>query len=254
MKMSQNKFKQAIKAGKHQVGLWITLQDAYSIEILANSGFDWLLLDSEHSPNDLNSILHKLQVMAAYDTTPIVRPTHNDPVEIKRYLDIGVQTFLVPFVETAEQAEEIVRCLRYPPRGHRGMGGWMRANHFGKVSDYLQSYEEQICLLVQVENKTGLENLKEIAAVDGVDGVFIGPTDLSASLGYLGQPEHPEMQKVIVDAISQIKALGKAPGMLAFNKELAPKYIQAGSLFTAVGMDTGLLVQGAQNLIATYKS
>lgn len=253
MKIPQNTFKQAIRQGKRQTGLWITLQDAYSIEILANAGFDWLLLDSEHSPNDMNSILHKLQVMSAYDTPAIVRPTHYDPVEIKRYLDIGAQTFLIPFVETAEQAQEIVKNLRYPPRGNRGMGGWMRANHFGKVENYLADCEEQICLLVQVENQKGLENLEAIAAVDGVDGVFIGPTDLSASLGYIGQTEHPDIQNIIVDMIRRIKKLGKAPGVLAFNKSIAQKYIEAGSLFTAVGMDTKLLVQGAQTLLAEYK-
>ena len=200
--MITNTFKQALKAGTPQIGLWASLADPYVAEALATAGFDWLLIDGEHAPNDLRSVLGQLQAVgsaASFDasshpTHPIVRPPIGDVVLIKQYLEIGAQTLLIPMVDTAEQAARMVAATRYPPRGVRGVGSaGARSSRWSGVPDYLHGADAEICLLVQVETTTGLANLAEIAAVEGVDGVFFGPADLSASMGLLGQPAHPDV-------------------------------------------------------------
>src|SRR4051812_38252946 len=192
MELPKNAFKAALAAGKQQIGLWVSLASPYSTELVAGSGFDWLLIDGEHSPNAPPLIMPQLQAAAPYPVTCIVRPAWNDKVLIKRYLDIGVQSLLIPYVQNAEEARPALAAVRPPPKGVRGVAGVTRASRFGRVADYAKRADAEICLLVQIESREGLDNLEAIAAVDGVDGVFIGPADLSAGLGFLGQIQHPE--------------------------------------------------------------
>ena len=253
MELPRNKFKHALAAGQQQVGLWVSLASPYSTEIVAGSGFDWLLLDGEHSPNDPPIVLPQLQAAAPYPVTCIVRPAWNDKVLIKRYLDIGVQTLLVPYVQTAEEAEAAVEAIRYPLRGVRGVAGVTRSSLYGRVKDYAIHAEKELCLLVQVETRLGLDNLEKIARTDGIDGVFIGPADLAAGLGHLGQMGHPEVQAAIQDAIKRIRACGKPAGILTPDEATARKYIEWGTTFTAVGLDAMLLRDGADKLAAKFK-
>jgi 4-hydroxy-2-oxoheptanedioate aldolase len=189
--LPQNQFKRALVAGRQQIGLWVSLASPYSAELVAGTGFDWLVIDTEHSPNEVDTTLAQLQVIAAYPASPVVRPAWNDKVLIKRHLDIGAQTLLIPYVQDAAEAEAAVAAVRFPLRGVRGVAGVTRASQFGRVKDYAKRAEEEICLLVQIETRAGLDNLEKIARTDGVDGVFIGPADLAAGLGHLGRPTAP---------------------------------------------------------------
>src|ERR1700751_2714574 len=220
-----NPFKQALKSGRLQIGLWHSLSSHLVVEILAEAGFDWILLDTEHAPNELPMVLAELQAMSGGTAHPLVRPAWNDPVIIKRLLDTGAQSLLIPYGETEEEARRAVMSVRYPPEGFRGFAGQARSSRYGRIKGYHGAANAQICLLVQVETKRGLENLERIASVDGVDGVFIGPGDLSAALGYLGQPNHPDVVKIIDDMILRIKDAGGAPGILCGDTELAQHYI-----------------------------
>ena len=259
MQLPINSFKQRLSSGQAQIGLWLGLADAYSAELAANAGFDWLLIDGEHAPNDLRSLLAQLQAIAPYAqqlgvSQPIIRPPVGDAVLIKQLLDIGVQTLLVPMVESAEQAGELVRAMRYPPQGIRGVGSALaRASRWNSIPGYLDQADEQMCLLVQIENVEGLANLDAIAAVDGVDGVFIGPADLSAAMSHRGNPGHPEVQAAIEDAIVRIRRAGKAAGILSADETLARRYIELGAAFVAVGVDTSLLMRSLQSLCAKFK-
>ncbi len=254
MQIPTNTFKQAIAEGDPQIGLWLGLANGYCAELAANAGFDWLLIDGEHAPNDLNSLLAQLQAVAAYPVQPIVRPPVGDTALIKQYLDLGIQTLLVPMVDSAEQARELVRAMRYPPEGVRGVGSALaRASRWNSIPGYLDQADEQMCLLVQIESREGLANLDAIAAVDGVDGVFIGPADLSASLGHRGNPGHPDVQAAIEDGIARIQKAGKSAGILSANRELAQRYLELGCLFVAVGVDTSLLMGALQELAGHFK-
>jgi 4-hydroxy-2-oxoheptanedioate aldolase len=253
MELPVNSFKRAIKAGQQQIGLWSSLSSHISVEILAGSGFDWLLLDTEHAPNELPMVYSQLQAAVGGTAHPIVRPPWNDTVAIKRFLDAGVQTFLIPYVQTVEEARQAVAATRYPPKGVRGFASASRASRYGRVKDYYARCEEELCVLVQIETQLGLDNLEAIATVDGVDGVFIGPGDLSAGLGYLGQPGHPEVHRVIEDAIRRIKACGNVPGILTGDEALARRYIELGCLFTAVGADVSLLTRASEQLAGRFK-
>ena len=254
MQMPVNQFKLALQHRQAQIGLWIGLADAYCAEICAGAGFDWLLFDAEHAPNDIRSLLAQLQASAAYPVNPVVRATIGDVAHIKQILDLGVQTLLVPVCETVEQVELLVRATRYPPEGIRGVGSALaRASRWSRVGDYLAKADEQICLLVQVETRRGVENLDAIARVPGVDGVFIGPADLSADMGKRGQPEHPEVQAVIEASIARILAAGKAAGILTANETLARRYLQLGCTFVAVGVDATLLARTTQALAQRFK-
>lgn len=258
MKTPANTFKQALANKQAQIGLWIGLANAYSTEICAGAGFDWLLLDGEHSPNSLPSLLAQLQAVAAYPAShPIARVPlgHGEAgaALIKQYLDLGFQTLLVPMVDTAEQAAALVKTTRYPPDGIRGMAG-ARASRWGRYPNYAQEANAQICLLVQAESQTALDNLEAIAATPGVDGVFIGPADLSASLGHVGQAAHPEVQAAIDSAIHRIVKSGKAAGILTSDETLARHYLALGASFVAVGLDTQILVRQTSVLAALYKS
>ncbi|HSI58426.1 MAG TPA: 4-hydroxy-2-oxoheptanedioate aldolase [Ideonella sp.] len=254
MQTPVNAFKQALRQGRAQIGLWVGLADAYAIEAMAGAGFDWLLIDGEHAPNDLRTVLSQLQAVAPYPTHAIVRPVIGDVPLIKQLLDVGAQTLLIPVVETAEQAATLVAATRYPPRGMRGVGSALaRSSRWNQIGDYLHTADEQMCVLVQVETKEGVANLAVIAATEGVDGVFFGPADLSASMGLLGQPAHPQVQQTILDGIAAVRAAGKAPGVLAPDPKLARLYLDAGALFVAVGVDTTLLTRACRDLAAAYK-
>ncbi|WCD77742.1 4-hydroxy-2-oxoheptanedioate aldolase [Pseudomonas sp. TUM22785] len=249
-----NTFKQRLLAGDAQIGLWLGLADPYCAELAANAGFDWLLIDGEHAPNDLRSLLGQLQAVAPYPSQPIIRPPIGDPVLIKQLLDIGAQTLLVPMVDSAAQAAELVRAMRYPPSGIRGVGSALaRASRWNSVPGYLDQADEQMCLLVQIENLDGLAALDAIAATEGVDGVFIGPADLSAAMGHRGNPGHPEVQAAIEDAIARIRRAGKAAGILSADETLARRYLELGCAFVAVGVDTSLLMKSLQALAGRFK-
>lgn len=253
MDLPTNRFKHAIQSGQKQIGLWSHLCSNISIEILARCGFDWLLLDMEHSPNEVETILSQLQAMTGGTATPIIRPPWNDMVTMKRLLDIGVQTVLIPYVQTAEEARDAVAFTRYPPYGVRGYAGAPRAAGYGRIKDYGKRCSEEICVLVQVETVQGLHNLEAIANVDGIDGVFIGPGDLAAALGHLGNPKHPDVLAAIEDAINRIKACGKPAGILTGDETLARRYVELGCLFVAVGADQNLLRASADALAARFK-
>lgn len=254
MQLPVNSFKQALREGRPQIGLWIGLANPYTAEICAGAGFDWLLIDGEHAPNDLQTLLSQLQAVAPYPGHPVVRVPSADAVRIKQVMDLGVQTLLVPIIDTAAQAAEMVRATRYPPEGIRGVGSALaRASRWNRVTDYLKTADEQVCLLVQVETKRALDQLDAIARVDGVDGVFIGPADLSASLGYRGQPGHPEVQRVIEAAVETIRKTGKAAGILNADETLARRYLELGCSFVAVGVDTTLLARAADSLARRFK-
>jgi 4-hydroxy-2-oxoheptanedioate aldolase len=254
MDLPQNPFKRALKANKAQIGLWSSLSSNYSVEVIAGAGFDWILLDCEHSPNDLESVLTQLQAAAPYPTHPVVRVPWNDMVNIKRVLDVGAQSLLVPYVSTAEEAKAAVAHTRYPPAGVRGVAGTTRATRFGRVKDYAKRAHEEICVLVQVETQSAVDNIEAICAVDGVDGVFIGPADLHASLGYTGEIANPKVKPMIDEAIKRIRKAGKAPGILTPNEADAKHWLGCGGLFVAVGADVGILARGAEALAAKFKS
>ncbi|QZD73328.1 4-hydroxy-2-oxoheptanedioate aldolase [Pseudomonas sp. 3-2] len=249
-----NTFKARLKSGEPQIGLWLGLANSYCAELAANAGFDWLLIDGEHAPNDLRSLLAQLQAIAGYQSQPVIRPVVGDAALIKQVLDIGAQTLLVPMVESAEQARELVRAVTYPPKGIRGVGSALaRASRWNSVPGYLDKADDEICLLVQIENKQGLENLDAIAEVEGVDGVFIGPADLSAAMGHRGNPGHPDVQAAIEDAIARVRKAGKAAGILSADEKLARRYLELGATFVAVGVDTTVLMRGLQSLIGRFK-
>ena len=249
-----NPFKQALKDGRRQIGLWQSMASPLTAEICAGAGFDWLLLDGEHAPNDVPLMLAQLQAVESYPTHAIARPPIGDVVLIKLYLDLGFQTLLIPLVDTAEQAEQMVRAMRYPPDGIRGVGaGSARVSRWNRVENYFQDADAQMCLLVQAETRRAIENLEAIAAVEGVDGIFIGPADLSASLGHRGDASHPDVQAVVEDAIRRIVKTGKAAGILTSNNDWAQRYLDLGATFVAVGTDVGILAKQTVALAKRFK-
>jgi 4-hydroxy-2-oxoheptanedioate aldolase len=256
MPIPRNAFKAALKTRtRAQIGLWLGLANPYCAEICAGAGFDWLLIDGEHAPNNLRSILAQLQVLAAYPVHAVVRPVSGDVNLIKQLLDIGAQTLLIPLVESAEQAGQLVAAMRYPPAGIRGVGSALaRASGWNRHAGYLHEADQEMCLLVQVETRKGLENLEAIAAVEGVDGIFIGPSDLAAALGHLGHPDHPEVEAAIDEAVRRIQAFGRAAGILSASEPLARRYLSLGCSFVAVGLDTALLMRAAQDLARKFQA
>jgi 2-dehydro-3-deoxyglucarate aldolase len=248
MELPQNPFKRALKAGKPQIGLWSTLSSSYTVEAVAGAGFDWLLLDGEHSPNDVLTFIPQLMALKDSVSAPVVRPAWNDPVEIKRLLDAGFYNFLIPMVESVDAARAAVAATRCPPQGIRGVSVSQRGNRYGAVKDYLQRANEQACVMVQIESRKGMAAAAEIAAVDGVDGVFIGPSDLAAGLGHLGDPNHPEVQQAIRQIFDSVRAAGKPLGTLAPVEADARRYLEMGATFVAVGSDLGLFRAATQAL------
>ncbi|SDV46373.1 4-hydroxy-2-oxoheptanedioate aldolase [Chitinasiproducens palmae] len=249
-----NPFKAALAARRSMIGLWLGLASPYAAEMVAGAGYDWLLVDGEHAPNTLQTILAQLQAVAPYPTHPVVRVAWNDAVMIKQVLDVGAQTLLIPMIDDAEQARRAVAATRYPPQGSRGVGAALaRASRWNRVPDYLQRANEQICVLVQVETRKALDNLDEILSVEGVDGVFIGPSDLAADFGALGNPGRADVQAAIGTAIAAINAAGKGAGILSADVASSKRYIELGTLFTAVGVDTTILARGAENVLAQFR-
>lgn len=249
-----NRFKRALLAGQPQIGLWSSLCSPLAAEVAGGAGFDWLLLDGEHAPNDPLTILAQLQALAATPASPIVRLAWNDAVLFKRHLDIGVQSFLVPFVQNAAEARQAVAATRFPMHGGvRGFAAAARANQYGRVSGYHKKAHEEICVLVQVETKAALAEIETIAAVEGVDGIFIGPSDLSSDMGHLGDASHPDVLAAISDAIKRIRAAGKPAGILTGVETEAKRWLQEGATFVAVGSDLGVLARNAEALAARFK-
>lgn len=253
MDLPVNRFKLALREGRQQIGLWSAIPGPIAAEALATAGFDWIVIDTEHSLTDIPDVIGMLQAMAPYPVAPVVRPAANDVVLIKRLLDLGAQTLLIPFVQSADEARAAVTAMRYAPRGIRGVGGATRANRFGAVQDYARRAEDELCLIVQVETGLALERIEAIAAVDGVDALFIGPSDLAASMGHPGQSGHPEVVAAVEDAIRRIVAAGKPAGILTFDPALARACIGWGTRFTAVGMDLVLMAQAARRLSADFR-
>lgn len=252
--MPRNRFKQSLREGGQQVGLFVGLANAYGMEILAGAGFDWLVIDAEHSPNNPATVLAQLQAAAPYPVHLLVRPMSHDPALIKQYLDAGAQTLLLPLVDDAAQAAALVRAMRYPPAGIRGVAASLaRAAHWNGVADYVKHANDEVCLVVQIETRAGLENLDAILAVDGVDAAFIGPADLAASLGHLGDAGHPEVRAAIENALRRIAASGKAAGVFVTDPVLARHYRDCGASFIAVGGDTTLLRTAALKLAAPFR-
>ena len=252
MELPVNTFKHALKAGKPQIGIWSSLSSHIVAEILSHSGIDWVLLDTEHSPNELPMVQQQLHAMQAGTAHPVVRVPWNDMVMIKRYLDIGPQSLLLPYVQSVEEAENAVRYTRYPQEGVRGVAGGSRAAGYGRIKDYHKKAAGELCLLVQVETRKAMASIEAIAAVEGVDGIFIGPNDLSADMGYLGNWQHPEVWKVMEDAARKIRQAGKAPGILVGEAD-GQRCLDMGYLFVAVGADSAMLVRGSDALAAKFK-
>jgi 4-hydroxy-2-oxoheptanedioate aldolase len=251
--LPRNAFKQALSKCERQVGLWSGLASPIAAEIIAGAGFDWIVIDGEHGPNDITSLLAQLQSMRGGTAEPVFRLPWNDAVMFKRALDVGARSLLVPFVQDAEEARKAIAATRYPPLGIRGVSVAPRANDYGRIKDYHRNARLDICVLVQLESRSALAQIEAIAAVDGVDGLFIGPSDLAADLGHLGNPKHPEVQAAIKDAAQRIRATGKSAGILAGNVDDVESFFELGFNFTAAGSDVGLLARGAENVAARFR-
>lgn len=254
MQIRHNRFKRALAAGERQTGLWMSLCSPTVAELIGPSGFDWLVLDTEHAPNELPDIVAQLRALEGAHPEPVVRPAWNDTVLIKRFLDAGAQTLLIPFVQNAGEARGAARAMRYPPEGVRGVAVAPRANRYGRVRDYGARVNDELCLLAQVETRAALGEIAAIAAVDGVDGIFVGPSDLAADLGHFGHPGHPEVQAAIREAARACAAAGKPAGILAPVEADARRYIDWGYRFVAVGADLGLLRAAADALAARFRA
>lgn len=253
MKLPPNRFKAALAAGKSQIGIWNSIGGNMVAELLASSGYDWILVDTEHAPVETVEVLPALQAIAGFpDVSAVVRASSNDQVEIKRLLDMGAQSLMIPCVETVEEAQAAVRAMRYPPRGARGMAGMVRATVYGQVENYVADCENELCLIVQIETAKAVRNLEAIAQTDGVDGIFIGPADLSASLGYPGQPGHPEVHAVIHDIIARAAQIGVPSGILWLNPDEMRAYCDAGTQINAVGLDASSLANAVRHLRQTF--
>ncbi|MEN3148888.1 4-hydroxy-2-oxoheptanedioate aldolase [Neorhizobium sp. IRAMC:178] len=248
-----NSFKNALRERQTQIGFWQALANSYTVEISADAGFDWLLLDAEHAPNDIPLLVSQLQAMRGSGSHAVIRSPIGETYIIKQLLDIGAQSILVPMVDSHEQAEELVRAVSYPPRGVRGVGAALaRASRFNRITDYLQTANDEICLLVQIESRKGLAALDEIATVEGVDGIFIGPADLAADMGYLGKPGSPEVQAEVEQALRRIQSHGKAAGILTADLALARRYVDLGATFVAIGNDVTLFANATTRLLEDF--
>jgi len=251
----RNRFKAGLEAGNTLYGLWHSIPDNSVAELLAGTGFDWLVVDHEHGPFELRDVLSHLQAMAPYDVAPIVRPVDDDAALLKKLCDIGVQTFLVPMIDTAEQAAAVVSAVKYPPEGRRGIGTSMaRAAQWGAIPGYLQQANEEICVIVQVETVTAVENLVAIVNTAGIDGVFFGPSDLSASMGHVGDVSHPELIEAVSTGLRTVREAGKNAGLLCLDESQVPHYVDCGANFVGIGVDTLLLGNSARTLISHFKS
>ena len=249
-----NRFKVKLKTGETQLGLWLAMGQGYTAEIAAAAGFDWLLIDGEHAPNDVTSIHNQLMALSGHDVSPIVRIPHNDAALIKQVLDLGAQTLLCPMVHSAQDAERIVQAMRYPPKGIRGVGHMLgRASSFNGIPDYFETAEDELCLIVQAESTAAMNALEHICAVDGVDGVFIGPADLCADMGLLPNITHPDVRAAVEDGLKRIRATGKAAGIIDGDPKLIQQDLDAGANFIALGADVLLLADAMRNLVGAWR-
>jgi 2-dehydro-3-deoxyglucarate aldolase len=248
-----NSFRRDLQARKQLIGCWVSLASNISTEILGYAGFDWLLVDGEHAPNDMSSFISQLQALKDSSSAPVVRPPWSEPVIIKRLLDIGFYNFLMPWIETAEQARAAVAATRYPPQGMRGMGTGHRSNRYGYVADYFTTINDNISVMVQIESAKGVDNAEAIAAIDGIDALFIGPSDLSAAMGFMGQPNHPDVQAAMTRVLAAGNKHQKAVGILAPVEDDARRYLAQGMTFVAVGGDVGLLRTASKGLADKFK-
>jgi len=252
--MIENRFKRDLRGARPQVGLWCTIPGGYVAEALAGAGYDWLMFDTEHSPGDPLTVLSQLQAVAPYPVAPVVRPASNDPVLIKRFLDLGAQTLLIPYVQTAGEARLAVQAMRYPPQGFRGVSALTRATRFGRIPGYYQKAWDELCLVVQIETRDSLQRLEEIAAVDGVSALFIGPGDLAGSLGHGGNPGHPSVKAEVLDAIARAARIGKPVGLLTGDAGFAVECVAAGANYVAIGVDVGLLCGRAEQTLSQFRA
>lgn len=253
MENPSNRFKQAIAAGRLQIGLWSQLANPIAAEVISGAGYDFIVLDSEHAPNDVVTVLPQLQIIDRSPSSAVLRMPWNDMVLAKRFLDIGAQTLLVPYIQNAEEAARAVAHVRYPPGGVRGVATMHRANRYGRIENYLRIAASEICVLAQVETRDALDRLEEIATVDGLDGVFVGPADLAASMGQIGNPAHPDVQAAILEVPARLKASGKPAGILSPVAADARNHIAAGYVFVAVGSDLALLASQTAALAASFR-
>ena len=249
-----NSFKRRLLARERLIGCWCSLANPITTEVLGVAGFDWILLDGEHSPNDVISFIPQLMALKDSVSAPVVRPSWNNPVELKRLLDGGFYNFLIPFIESAEEAKRAVAATRYPPQGTRGVSVSQRSNKFGSVKDYFTGINDQLCVMVQIESRKGVEAVAEIAKTDGIDGIFVGPSDLAAGFGHLGNANHPEVQAAMAQIIAAAQAAGKPIGILAPVEADARRYMEQGVTFVAVGSDLGVFRSGTQALRDKYMS
>lgn len=261
MQLKPNALKHALAHKQVHIGLWTCLSSAYSTELLAGSGYDWLTLDMEHSPNDLSGVLAQMQALGGYDVEPVVRLLRFDKDLVKQYLDLGARTLVLPNIESADEARAIVQAVRYPKAstqdgggGIRGVAGLQRANRWGRVPNYHRDAEQELCVLAQIESARGVDNAAAIAAVDGIDGFFVGPSDLAASLGHINQPMEPVVQQAIAQALAAATAVGKGCGILARNEVEAQRYTEMGYLMIGLGSDQGLLAKASDELVARYRA
>jgi 2-dehydro-3-deoxyglucarate aldolase len=248
-----NRFKQDLLQGKRLIGCWSSLASAITTEVLGVAGFDWILLDGEHSPNDVITFIPQLMALKDSVSAPVVRPSSNNEIEIKRLLDAGFYNFLIPFVQSAEDAQRAVAATRYPPQGIRGVSVSQRSNRYGTVPNYFQEVNSHICVAVQIESRSGVAAASDIAAIDGVDCIFVGPSDLAAAFGHLGNAAHPEVQSAIADVFAQAKRHGKPTGILAPVEADARRYMEMGATFVAVGSDLGAFRSATQSLMDRYR-
>ncbi len=254
-KPEQNRFKNGLATQTTQFGLWVGLPDTSVAEIVAGAGFDWLLIDHEHGPYELRDVMHTLQAIAPYDVAPIVRPVDGNPALLKKLCDIGVQSFLVPMIDTADQARAVVEAVKYPPDGRRGLGTSMaRAARWNTVPGYPETANNEMCVIVQAETVTAMDNLEAILDIDGVDGAFIGPSDLSASMGHIGQPNNPDVHAAVSEGLERIRATGKFAGLLCLDEAQVGHYVNCGADFVGVGVDTLLIGNSARALAAKFKN
>ncbi|RUM22915.1 4-hydroxy-2-oxoheptanedioate aldolase [Rhizobium vallis] len=255
MPAPRNMFKAALLERRRQIGLWLALANAYTAEILGGAGYDWLLIDGEHAPNDIPLMMAQLQALKGSPSHPVIRAPIGEAWLLKQILDIGAQTVLVPMIESGDQAKALARAVRYPPHGMRGVGAALaRASSFNRIPDYLQTANEEVCLLLQIESRAGLAALDDIATTGGVDGIFIGPADLAADMGHLGRPGDAEVQQAVEAALIRIQSHGKAAGILTADQALAKRYLELGATFVAIGNDVGLLANGASRLLSDFQN
>ncbi len=248
-----NRFKQRLVANEVQIGLWSSLASNIVTEIISYAGFDWILIDTEHAPNDITTLVCQLQAMKGSSATPLVRPVWNDPIAFKRLLDIGFHNFIVPFVQNAKEAQQAVRAVRYPPRGMRGVSVGARGSCYGHTRDYWQKIDDHIGLVVQVETLEAVDSIASIYEVDGIDGIFVGPSDLAASMGYLANSAHAEVQQKFAEIAAFCREIGAPAGILAGSEPEARRYIDMGFTFIGVGSDTGLLKKATRELVESFR-